>query len=183
LPLAGEHNLGNAAAAIAASVTSGVPLDALAEGLRSFEGVPHRLEDLGSEGGVRFVNDSKATNVAAAVASIRSFGGGVRAVLGGSLKDESFEPLLEVVTTHCSGCYLTGDAASALEAALAPARKSGVEVEVAGDFDAAVEAAADSAVEGETVLLAPACASFDAFEDFEKRGDRFRELVAERFRG
>jgi UDP-N-acetylmuramoylalanine--D-glutamate ligase len=180
LPLTGEHNLGNAAAATAASVASGVPLDALAEGLRSFKGIPHRLEHLGEFAGVSFVNDSKATNVAAAVAAIDSFEGGVRVILGGSLKEESFEPLLDVVTDHCTGCYLTGDAAPSLELALAAARESGVEVELADDFDSAVGAAADAAKEGETVLLAPACASFDAFEDFEQRGDRFKDLVAER---
>jgi UDP-N-acetylmuramoylalanine--D-glutamate ligase len=180
LPLTGEHNLGNAAAATAASVASGVPLDALAEGLRSFKGIPHRLEHLGEFAGVSFVNDSKATNVAAAVAAIDSFEGGVRVILGGSLKEESFEPLLDVVTDHCTGCYLTGDAAPSLELALAAARESGVEVELADDFDSAVEAAGDAAKEGETVLLAPACASFDAFEDFEQRGDRFKDLVAER---
>ncbi len=182
LPLTGEHNLGNAAAATAASVASGVPLEALAEGLRSFKGIPHRLEHLGEFAGVSFVNDSKATNVAAAVAAIDSFEGGVRVILGGSLKKESFEPLLDVVTDHCTGCYLTGDAAPSLELALAAARESGVEVELADDFDSAVEAAGDAAKEGETVLLAPACASFDAFEDFEQRGDRFKDLVAERIR-
>ena len=180
LSLSGEHNFENAAAAVAASICSGIEPAAVAEGLASFEGIPHRLELVASHDGVTFVNDSKATNVAAAVAGIESAEGEVRVILGGSLKDESFEPLLEVVRERCRGCYISGQAAGAIEEALAPARDSGVEVKVLGSFEAAVEAAADDAVAGETVLLSPACASFDEFEDFERRGDAFRELVERR---
>jgi UDP-N-acetylmuramoylalanine--D-glutamate ligase len=101
-------------------------------------------------------------------------------ILGGSLKDEPFEPLLEVVLARCAGCYLVGEAATALESTLASARDRGVEVVTSGDFEEAVERASDAALEGEVVLLAPACASFDLFEDFEKRGNRFKDLVARR---
>ncbi len=180
LPLLGEHNLSNAAAATAASAACGIELDQVADGLRSFEGVAHRLELVGEAQGVRFVNDSKATNVAAASAAIASFPSGVRVILGGSLKDEPFEPLLEAVLERCTGCYLVGEAAMALESALASARDRGVEVVTSGDFEEAVERASDAALEGEVVLLAPACASFDLFEDFEQRGDRFKDLVARR---
>lgn len=183
LPLPGEHNLSNAAAVTAASVACGIALDHVAAGLRSFEGVAHRLELVTETEGVRYVNDSKATNVAAASAAIASFPSGVRVILGGSLKDESFEPLLEVVRERCTGCYLVGEAASSLDSALASARDSGVEVVTSSSFEEAVERASDAALEGEVVLLAPACASFDQFEDFEQRGDRFRELVERRTAG
>ncbi len=183
LPLPGEHNLSNAAAVTAASVACGIALDHVAAGLRSFEGVAHRLELVTETEGVRYVNDSKATNVAAASAAIASFPSGVRVILGGSLKDESFEPLLEVVRERCTGCYLVGEAASSLDSALASARDSGVEVVTSDSFEEAVERASDAALEGEVVLLAPACASFDQFEDFEQRGDRFRELVERRTGG
>jgi UDP-N-acetylmuramoylalanine--D-glutamate ligase len=183
LPLPGGHNLSNAAAATAASAACGIALDQVAEGLRSFEGVAHRLEIVGEAEGVRYVNDSKATNVAAASAAIASFPTGVRVILGGSLKDESFEPLLEVVLERCAGCYLVGEAAASLDSALATARDHGVEVVTAEDFEEAVQRASDSAREGEVVLLAPACASFDLFENFEQRGNRFRELVERRIGG
>lgn len=183
LPLPGEHNLSNAAAVTAASVACGIALDHVAAGLRSFEGVAHRLELVTETEGVRYVNDSKATNVAAASAAIASFPSGVRVILGGSLKDESFEPLLEVVRERCTGCYLVGEAARSLDSALASARDSGVEVVTSDSFEEAVERASDAALEGEVVLLAPACASFDQFEDFEQRGDRFRELVERRTGG
>lgn len=177
LPLIGLHNLGNVMAATGLAIAGGLDREEIAEGLSSFGGVPHRLELVVEANGVKFVNDSKATNVAAALAAINSFDSGVRIILGGSLKDESFEPLVEAVAERCVACYLNGEAAPALEAALDPVRKAGVEVEVLADFDAAVSAAAESARAGETVLLSPACASFDRFEDFEQRGERFRELV------
>lgn len=180
IPLVGAHNLGNAAAAAAASLISGISTESVADGLRTFTGLPHRLEVIGRHEGVLFVNDSKATNVAAAVAAIGSFEGGVRVILGGSLKGESFEPLLAVVEEHCVGCYLIGESASEIEAALGPARAAGIEVVRCEDLEAAVEVASQAAERSETVLLAPACASFDSFEDFEQRGDRFRELVSER---
>jgi len=180
IPLVGAHNLGNAAAAAAASLVSGISAESVADGLSSFSGLPHRLEVIGSHGGVLYVNDSKATNVAAAVAAIGSFEGGVRVILGGSSKDEPYEPLLEMVQSRCVACYLTGEAASEIDSALTPARGAGVEIVPCERFDDAVNGAMDAAREGEVVLLAPACASFDAFADFEQRGDRFRELVTGR---
>lgn len=174
LALAGEHNLRNAMAVTAAAHSAGLPRESIAEGLRSFPGVPHRLENVAELDGVRFVNDSKATNVAAAEAALRSFPGGVHAILGGSLKGGSFEGLALAVSERCSACYLIGEAASRLRADLADA---GVTLHDSGDLETAVTAAARNATAGETVLLAPACASFDAFRDYEHRGDRFRELV------
>ena len=124
-----------------------------------------------------YVNDSKATNVAAAAAALRSFDGGVRAILGGSLKGGDFEGLVEPVSERCAACYLIGDAAEPLERDLEPARDAGVELRRCDELAGAVRAAAADARPGEVVLLAPACASFDAYRDFEERGEHFRSLV------
>ncbi len=177
LKLLGRHNAENAMAAAAAALATGIPRDSVVDGLSSFEGVPHRLERLGEHGGVLYVNDSKATNVASAIAGIEAFEGGVHLILGGSLKGESFEPLLEPVEARCRACYLIGEAAEQLSAALAPAESHGVALIECGTLERAVEEAAARAQPGEVVLLSPASASFDAFADFEERGDRFRELV------
>lgn len=179
LGLFGEHNVANAMAAAAAALSMGLDREAVREGLRSFAGVPHRLEQVAEIGGVRFVNDSKATNVAAATVGLRAFGGGVHAILGGSEKDEPFAPLAEPVREVCSACYLVGASADRLAAELAPVAASGVELHRCADLEDAVRRAAAAAQPGEIVLLSPACASFDAFESYERRGERFREIVEE----
>jgi UDP-N-acetylmuramoylalanine--D-glutamate ligase len=177
ISLLGPHNVENAMAATAASLARGVPAYAVREGLESFPGVPHRLEVLGEIDGVTYVNDSKATNVAAATAALRSFDRGVHAIFGGSLKGESFEALVEPVSERCIACYLIGEAAERLDRDLAPAREASVALHRSGELEDAVPAAAAAAGPGEVVLLAPACASFDAYRDFEARGDHFRALV------
>ena len=175
LKLTGAHNVHNAMAAAAAALTMGLDPDAVREGLRSFAGLPHRLEPVDEVDGIRFLNDSKATNVSAASAALESFDGGVHAILGGQPKGESFEPLVEPVRERCAACYLIGAAAEAIGAALAPA---GVPLHRCDDLDDAVRRAAAAAAPGEVVLLSPACASFDAFRDFEQRGEAFRAAVA-----
>ena len=177
LGLFGEHNVATAMAAAAAALSLGIDRDAVRAGLRSFAGVPHGLEQVDEIAGVRFVNDSKATNVASATVGLRSFAGGVHAILGGSEKGEPFAPLLDPVRERCVACYLIGATATRLAEELAPALGAGVELHRCEDLEDAVRRAAAAAGPGETVLLAPACASFDAFENFERRGDRFRELV------
>jgi UDP-N-acetylmuramoylalanine--D-glutamate ligase len=169
--LRGAHNLENAMGASAAAIASGVPEEAVAAALRSFPGVPRRLEEVGSVNGVLYVNDSKATNVSSAVRGIEAFDGGVHVILGGSLKGGGFEGLREAVASRCVAAYLIGEAADRLEHDLAgtvPLRRS-------GDLATAVRDA--RAQPGEVVLLSPACASFDQFRDYEERGDRFRALV------
>jgi UDP-N-acetylmuramoylalanine--D-glutamate ligase len=123
--------------------------------------------------GVLFVNDSKATNVASALVGIEAFDGGVHLIAGGSLKGGGFGGLRDAVKSRCRACYLIGEAAEKLEADL----KGTVPLYPCGDLEHAVEAAAAAAKPGETVLLSPACASFDQFKNFEERGDRFRELA------
>ncbi|HZA88718.1 MAG TPA: UDP-N-acetylmuramoyl-L-alanine--D-glutamate ligase [Solirubrobacterales bacterium] len=177
LPLLGAHNAVNAMAAAAASLAMGVRAEAVGEGLASFAGVPHRLERVAEIDGTPFVDDSKATNVAAAAAALRSFDGGVRAILGGSLKGGTFEGLVEPVAERCVACYLIGEAAERLGRDLEPAREAGVELHRAGGMEDAVRSAAAAARPGEVVLLAPACASFDAYRDFEARGEHFRSIV------
>ncbi len=179
LGLFGEHNVANALAAASAALAMGLDPGAVREGLRSFAGVPHRLELVAESGSVRFVNDSKATNVASAVVGIGAFEGGVHAILGGSEKGEDFAPLLDVVRERCVACYLIGASADRLATALAPLLAEGVELHRCEDLDDAVRRAASTATPGEVVLLSPACASFDAFESFERRGDRFREIIRE----
>ena len=174
LPLAGEHNLRNAMAVAAVALAAGIDRDAVARGLRGFRGIPNRLERVAAIGGVAYVNDSKATNVAAAAAALRSFDGGVHAILGGSLKGGDFTELAPAVAERCAACYLIGEAEPRLADDLAGA---GVPLARCGTLDAAVRAASAAASAGEAVLLAPACASFDAFRDYEERGERFRELV------
>jgi UDP-N-acetylmuramoylalanine--D-glutamate ligase len=177
LQLLGGHNVENAMAAAAAALAAGLSRDAVSEGLRSFRGVRHRLEPVGDVNGVLYVNDSKATNVASALAGIKAFEGGVRLIAGGRPKGESFEPLEAAAQGRCVACYLIGEAAGELARALAAAAEAGVEVSEVGTLERAIEAAAAAAEPGEVVLFSPACASFDQYKDFEARGDRFRELV------
>jgi UDP-N-acetylmuramoylalanine--D-glutamate ligase len=177
LPLLGAHNAENAAAAATAAAAMGIDREAIAAGLRSFGGVAHRLERVAEIDGVLYVNDSKATNVAAADAALRSFSGGVRAILGGSLKGGGFAELAGPVAERAAGVYLIGEAAEAIERDLEPAWSAGVEHRRFDGLEQAVAAAAAEARPGEVVLLAPACASFDAYLDFEARGEHFRALV------
>jgi UDP-N-acetylmuramoylalanine--D-glutamate ligase len=173
--LRGPHNHENAAAAATAAREAGVPDEAVAEALRTFAGVPHRLEEVATVDGVLYVNDSKATNVSAAVRGVESFFSGVHLILGGSLKGGGFAELREPVAERCRACYLIGEAADELAADL---RESGVPLHRSGDLETAVAAAGEAAREGEVVLLSPACASYDQFRDYEERGERFRSLVS-----
>jgi UDP-N-acetylmuramoylalanine--D-glutamate ligase len=172
----GAHNRENAAAATAAARAIGIGDDAIAEALRAFPGVPHRLELVAEVGGVRYVNDSKATNVAAALRGLATYGAErLRLILGGSLKGESFRPLAEALAPNVRSVHLIGEASDALAAEL---ERAGVRYERDGDLEHAVRAAATLAEAGDVVLLSPACASYDQFASFEERGDAFRELVA-----
>jgi UDP-N-acetylmuramoylalanine--D-glutamate ligase len=177
--LPGPHNAENAAAAAVAAEAMGIGGDQIARALASFEGVPHRLERVAELGGVLYVNDSKATNVAAAVAALRSFDGGVRTILGGSLKGGGFDELAPTVAERATGAYLIGEAAERLERDLEPAWSAGVERRRCDGLADAVRSAATDASPGEVVLLAPACASFDSYRDYEERGEHFRSLVEE----
>jgi UDP-N-acetylmuramoylalanine--D-glutamate ligase len=170
--LRGAHNRENAVAATLAARAAGASEEQIAGALRTFPGVAHRLELVAEIGGVAFVNDSKATNVAAARRALAAYADmPVYLVLGGSLKGEDFAPLAEAIGPNVRRVYLVGEATEQLAAVLrGPYERS-------GDLDNAVRAAAAAAKPGEVVLLSPACASYDQFRDFEHRGEEFARLV------
>ena len=171
----GAHNRENAAAAAAAARAAGIPDDAIAEGIRTFPGVAHRLELVREVGGVRWVNDSKATNPEAAERALTAYDAPLRLILGGSRKAASFDRLAQAACARgVRRAYLVGESADEIAAALGAADVPFTE---SGDLATAVRDAAADAAPGDVVLLSPACASYDQFRDFEDRGARFRALV------
>jgi len=173
--LRGPHNRENAMAAAAVCLARGLDPAAIREALATFAGVPHRLEEIGTAGGVTYINDSKATNVASAEVGIRSFAGRVHLIAGGSEKGSDFTPLALPVKERCKAVYLIGETAPRLRAALA---STGLPIDDAGDLETAFAHARLAAVDGDVVLLSPACASYDQYGSYEERGDHFRRLVS-----
>ena len=172
--LRGAHNRENAAAAAAASRAIGVPDAAIAEALRAFPGVEHRIEEVGTVAGVLYVNDSKATNAAAALRALASFPGRRKhLILGGRGKAEPYDALAAACAPG-DRAYLIGEAAGDLAAAFEAAH---VPYVVEGTLAAALAAASHAGSPGDVVLLTPACASYDQFRSFEQRGEEFRRLV------
>jgi len=171
----GRHNRENAAAATAAARAVGIEDDAIAEALRTFAGVPHRLELVRERAGVRWVNDSKATNTAAAKRGVAAYDEPLRLILGGRAKGEDFVPFARELPANVTSVYLVGEAAEELAAALDAAGRIYAR---AGTVARAVELAAAEAGPGDVVLLSPACASYDQYENFEQRGEDFRTLVS-----
>jgi UDP-N-acetylmuramoylalanine--D-glutamate ligase len=172
----GAHNRENAAAATAAARAAGIEDDAIAEALRTFAGVPHRLELVRELRGIRYVNDSKATNTAAARRGVAAYDAPLRLILGGSRKGEDFAAFALELPPNVRSIYLVGETADELAAALDAAGRA---YSRDGDLPSAVAHAAADAEAGDVVLLSPATASFDQFENFEERGDAFRRLVEE----
>ena len=172
----GAHNRENAAAATAAARAAGVGDDAIATALRTFPGVAHRLELVGDLHGIRYVNDSKATNTAAARRGVAAYDAPLRLILGGSLKGEEFGEFAQELPANVASIYLIGEATDALAAALDGAGRPYVRADV---LEHAVALAAADAEPGDVVLLSPACASYDQFDNFEQRGDAFRKLAKE----
>jgi UDP-N-acetylmuramoylalanine--D-glutamate ligase len=171
----GLHNRENAAAATAAARAAGIDDDAIAEALRTFPGVPHRLELVAEIGGVRYVNDSKATNTAAARRGIMAYATGpLRLILGGSLKGESFSELVLSLPESVRSIDLIGEATEELADAL---ELAGRRYRRAGDLGTALALVSAEAEPGDVVLLSPACASYDQYRNFEERGNHFRRLV------
>jgi UDP-N-acetylmuramoylalanine--D-glutamate ligase len=172
----GAHNRENAAAATAAAQALGIDDVRIAETLETFPGVAHRLEHVAEAGGVRFVNDSKATNTAAARRAVAAYDEPLHMILGGRGKGESYTELALDMAGRVRRAYLIGETAKEIGTAL---ELAGVDHELSGDLETAVRSAARNANAGEIVLLAPACASYDQFHDFEERGEAFRTIVAE----
>jgi UDP-N-acetylmuramoylalanine--D-glutamate ligase len=173
IPLAGAHNVENVLAAVAAARLSGVEPAAIAKGVRSFAGVEHRLEFVAEIGGVRFYNDSKATNVDATLKALDAFPGRILIILGGKDKGSDYTVLQAPLREKAILALLIGAAAGKIEKQIA----GSVAIEQAGTLERAVETAAHAARAGDVVLLAPACASFDQFQNYEHRGSVFKELV------
>jgi UDP-N-acetylmuramoylalanine--D-glutamate ligase len=174
--LRGPHNLENALCAAAAAEALGARRDGVLEALAAFEPQPHRLQEVRVVAGVRYVDDSKATNVEAARRALSAFDHGVHLILGGSLKGASFAALAEALDDRIADVYLIGEAQAQLEVDLHAAGRSPIG---AGDLPTAVRLASERAEPGDTVLLSPACASFDQFRSYEERGDVFQQVVRE----
>jgi UDP-N-acetylmuramoylalanine--D-glutamate ligase len=170
----GRHNRANAAAATAAARAAGLGDEAIARGLRSFAGVPHRLELVRERGGVRWVNDSIATNTFAVRHGVAAYDAPVRLILGGRAKGENYGRFARELPAHVASIYLVGEAADELAAAFDAAGRA---YERTGTIAGAVAAAARDAQPGDVVLLSPACASYDQYESFEQRGEDFRRRV------
>ncbi len=181
LALKGEHNVANSLAAAAAAAAIGVGARDIAVTLRTFAGVAHRLQVVGVVAGVTWVNDSKATNVDAALKALTAYSGPVHLILGGSLKGASFDPLAAASEGHVKEAILIGAAAEALREAFERRRAAVGEratpYVLLPDLEAAVAYAAGAAATGDVVLLSPACASFDHYRNFEHRGEHFAGLV------
>lgn len=174
-PLPGKHNLENVMAAALLSTLAGAGRAAIAEGVRSFSGVPHRLEFVSQVRGVSYYNDSKATSVDASLKALEALDGPLWVILGGVDKGGSYLPLETELRAKAKAVLLIGRAAPIIASELG----GRVKMIECGDLAGAVAYASREAVGGDTVLLAPACASYDQFTSFEQRGDRFKFLVKE----
>jgi UDP-N-acetylmuramoylalanine--D-glutamate ligase len=176
LALPGAHNVENALAALAATACLGTPEEAIAAGLAHFKGLPHRTELVVEKDGVAWVDDSKGTNVDATKKSLEGFPPGrVLLILGGRDKHGDFGALAPVVARAARLVLTVGEAAPTIEKALSPV----VAIENSGTMDKAVRRAAELARPGDTVLLSPACASFDQYKNYEERGEHFARLARE----
>ena len=178
VPLAGMHNIANVLAAFALGDAIGLDVRAMASAVEAYAGLPHRCETVATRGGVRWINDSKGTNVAATSAAIEGIGGlgPVVLIAGGVAKGADLSPLRAPAGRHVRCAVLIGRDAGRLEAVL----DGCTEVRRARDLETAVDIAAGAAHEGDSVLFSPACASFDMFANFEARGEAFRRLVRAR---
>ncbi|WP_426754085.1 UDP-N-acetylmuramoyl-L-alanine--D-glutamate ligase [Myxococcus sp. Y35] len=171
--LRGAHNAQNAMAAALLARLGGVPSGAVQAGLDGYPGLPHRLESVRTLDGVEWVNDSKATNVESVLVALRAFTTGVWLIAGGKGKGAPYAPMVEAGRGKVKGVLTMGDDADTLARAYAGA----ADVYACGTLAQAVARARELAAPGDTVLLSPACASFDQFKNFEDRGDSFKRLV------
>ncbi len=173
IPLKGTHNVENVLASVCAAMLVGVAPETIRAAVAGFRAVEHRLEFTARVQGVDFYNDSKATNVDATIKAIESFPDGLHLILGGKDKDSDYTVLRPLLTERVRAVYTIGAAAEKIAAQIAGA----VAIHACGSLERAVTEAAAQAKPGETVLLAPACASFDQFENYEHRGRVFKECV------
>jgi UDP-N-acetylmuramoylalanine--D-glutamate ligase len=174
IPLQGAHNVQNVCAAVAMAKLAGVDNETIRATVKAFQAVEHRLEFVRTLDGVRYFNDSKATNVDATVKAVEAFPGGIHLILGGKDKDSKYATMGPLLRERVKTVITIGTAAEKIERELAGV----VKIESAGTMERAVPLAKELAVAGDVVLLAPACASFDQFQNYEHRGRVFKELVA-----
>ena len=176
IPLKGEHNIENVLAAVCAACVAKIPTQTIAQTIAAFQAVEHRLEFVAAIHGVDYYNDSKATNVDATAKAIASFPGNIHLILGGKDKNSDYTQLNALLRARVKAVYTIGSAAEKIESQI-----SGVtRIIHTGTLEAAVDQAAGQAVAGDVVLLAPACSSFDQFENYEQRGKVFKQAVLAR---
>jgi UDP-N-acetylmuramoylalanine--D-glutamate ligase len=175
ISLKGAHNVENVLAAVCAARLAGIPAETIRRSVAAFKAVEHRLEFVSKVQGVEYFNDSKATNVDAAMKAIEAFPGGIHLILGGKDKDSDYTLLEPLLRERVKAVYTIGSAAEKIEREL----NGVVKMVGAGTMDVAIREAQRAAVPGDVVLLAPACSSFDQFENYEHRGRTFRKLVHE----
>jgi UDP-N-acetylmuramoylalanine--D-glutamate ligase len=173
IPLRGAHNVENVLAAVCAARLAGISAESIRESVRTFRAVEHRLEFVANVRGVEFYNDSKATNVDATKKALEAFVGGVHLILGGKDKGSNYADLADLLRERVRVVYTIGSAAEKIERQLAGV----VKIVSARTLEVAVREAMSAALAGDVVLLAPACSSFDQFENYEHRGRVFKGLV------
>ncbi len=176
IPLKGAHNVENVLAAVCAARLTGATAEQIRPAVESFQAVEHRLEYVATINGVEFYNDSKATNVDATLKAVSSFSSGIHLILGGKDKNSDYTQMAQLLRARVRAVYTIGSAAAKIESQL----RGVVSILSCETLDKAVSAAGSAARPGEVVLLAPACSSFDQFENYEQRGKVFKELVSER---
>jgi UDP-N-acetylmuramoylalanine--D-glutamate ligase len=173
IKLKGVHNLENVLAACSMAILAGAPFESLEESIRRFKGVEHRIEFVSELDGVQYFNDSKATNVAATVKALEAFPGNILLIAGGRDKEGDFVVLKSLVRERVKHLVLIGESAGKIRKALSDA----TDTSNAQSMEEAVAVCREIARPGDIVLLAPACASFDMFQDYEHRGRVFKEAV------
>lgn len=173
IALKGAHNVENVLAGVAIGMAAGIEPSAIRRAVKDFHAVEHRLEYVATLRGVEYYNDSKATNVDATIKALESFPGNIHLILGGKDKGSDYSELVPLISSRVKRVYTIGAAAAKIESQIGKS----VPIISAQNLEAAVQKAADFAVEGDIVLLAPACASFDQFPSYEHRGRAFKELV------
>ncbi len=173
IPLRGAHNVENVLAAVCAARLAGIAAESIRKSVAGFRAVEHRLELVRTLAGIEFYNDSKATNVDATLKAVASFPRGVHLILGGKDKDSDYTQLAPLLRERVKAVYLIGSAAEKIERELAGV----VKMVRSGTLEAAIRSARDAAQAGDVVLLAPACSSFDQFDNYEHRGRVFRQTV------
>jgi UDP-N-acetylmuramoylalanine--D-glutamate ligase len=173
IQLKGAHNLENVLAAVCVAMLAGCEPEKVRQAVAEFRGVEHRLEPVATIHGVAYFNDSKATNVDATIKALESFPGNIHIILGGKDKGSDYSVLVPLLRERAKTVYLIGAAAEKIASQIQGATR----IVHSGTLDRAVRQASETAASGDIVLLAPACASFDQFENYEQRGRIFKELV------